>query len=63
MEGREEEKMIGIIAGFIAGEIMGLMTAAVISGMWDAYREWRQRKHEQKSIRNHFSHRGGGDHA
>ena len=37
------------IIAFIVGECAGLMTAAVISGGWDTYKEWRQRKHEKEA--------------
>ena len=56
--------LIGFIIGFIAGEVMGLVTAAVISGGWDAYREWRQRKHEKEARNravNGADRHGGGD--
>lgn len=52
-----------MIGWFIAGLGTGLIVAAIISGLADRKREWRKRRNEQKSIRNHFSHRGGGDHA
>lgn len=52
-----------IIAAFIAGELAGLLVAAIVSGRVDKIRKWRKRRNEQKSLRNHFSHRGSGDHA
>ncbi len=52
-----------MIGWFIAGAGAGIIAAAIVSGLTDRISEWRKKKNEQKSIRNHFSHRGGGDHA
>ena len=65
MEGREgkEKGMSGwTIGAFIAGELAGLVTAALISGLADRMNERRKRKHEQKNIRNFYLRTGGGDH-
>ena len=47
---------------FIAGELCGLITAALISGGVDRIIRWRERKHEQENIRNFYLRTGGGDH-
>lgn len=50
------------IGAFIAGELAGLVTAALISGLADRINERRKRKHEQEDIRNFYQRTGGGDH-
>ena len=50
------------IGAFIAGELAGLVTAALISGLADRMNERRKRKHEQENIRNYYQRVGGGDH-
>ena len=46
---------------FLPGYIAGLITAAIVSGAVDRITEWRKRRHEQKSVRDHYHHRGGGN--
>lgn len=41
-----------IIAAFIAGEMAGLITAAILTGKADDFVEWRKRRHEQKKFRD-----------
>ena len=36
-------------AGFVAGDLIGLITAAIILGCMDEISEWRKRRHEKKS--------------
>ena len=48
-----------IIAAFIAGEMTGLLVAAIVSGKADDFMEWRKRKHEQKKFQNFHVHYGG----
>lgn len=52
-----------MIGWFVAGLGTGLIVAAIISGLADRKREWRKRRHEQKSVLDYYRHRGGGDHA
>ena len=60
---REEKGMSGwTIGAFIAGELAGLVTAALISGLADRMNERRKRKHEQEAIRNYYQRTGGVDH-
>lgn len=46
---------------FMPGFVAGMITAAIVSGAADKIAEWRKRRHEQKSIRDHYHHRGSGD--
>ena len=41
-----------IIAACIAGEMAGLITAAILPGKADNFGEWRKRRHEQKKFRD-----------
>ena len=45
--------MVGwFIAGFVAGELVGLIVAAILTGKADDFMEWRKRRHEQKKFRD-----------
>ena len=41
-----------IIGAFVAGEAVGLLMAAIVSGRLDDFVEWRKKQNEQKR-KNH----------
>jgi hypothetical protein len=50
-----------VVVAFVAGEIAGLITAAIISGTADRIREWRKQRHERKKFQDYYRRIGNGD--
>lgn len=40
--------LIWLALGLLIGEMTGILTTAIVSGIFDDIMEWRKKRHEQK---------------
>ena len=58
----EKEKKVELFFyGIVVGEIIGILTAAILTGLMDRISEQRRKKSERKKIRDFYQRDGGAD--